>query len=138
MMKNVYGKFRQFIDYFLFGVITASLNIILFYTFNQILGLHYMLANTIAITLAIIFSYIVNKKFVFQTKMATKRAVAREMFLFLSMRATAAVMDMAGLYILVQFIRLGATLSKVIIETLIASSNYFVSKRIIFKNESRI
>lgn len=138
MMKNVYGKFRQFIDYFLFGVITASLNIILFYTFNQIVGLHYMLANIIAITLAIIFSYIVNKKYVFRTKMATKRAVAREMLLFLSMRATAAVMDMAGLYILVQFIRLGATLSKVIIETLIASSNYFVSKRIIFKNESRI
>ncbi|GEN50430.1 GtrA family protein [Alkalibacterium pelagium] len=138
MMKKVYGKFHQFIDYFLFGVITASLNIILFYTFNQKIGLHYLLSNAIAITLAILFSYIVNKKFVFHTKMTTKRAVAREMFLFMSMRATAAVMDMAGLYILVQFIRLGATLSKVIIETLIATSNYFVSKRIIFKNEGSL
>ncbi|MCC5895661.1 MAG: GtrA family protein [Alkalibacterium sp.] len=134
-MNTLYNRFHQFIDYFLFGVITASLNISLFFTLHKRLGLNYLLANAIAVTMAMVFSYVVNKKFVFHTKMTTKRAVVRECMLFLSMRGTAAVMDIAGIYILVQFIRLGATLSKVIIEILIASSNYFVSKKVIFKKE---
>lgn len=135
LMSTLYSKFHQFIDYFLFGVVTASLNILLFFTLYRRVGLNYLVANAISLSLAMVFSYIVNKKFVFHTKMVTKKAVAREFMLFLSMRATAALMDMTGIYILVQFIRFRAVFAKLIIEVLIASSNYIVSKKVIFKKE---
>lgn len=135
-MNALYNKFRQFIDYFLFGVITASLNIMLFFTLQHRLGLNYLVANAVAITLAMVFSYVVNKKFVFHTKMTTKKAVTRELLLFFSMRGTAVLMDMTGIYILVQFIRFRAIFAKIIIELLIASSNYVVSKKLIFKKIS--
>lgn len=135
MMTKYSRNVHQFIDYFLFGLITASLNILLFYTLYRRLELNYLLANGIAISLAVLFSYIVNKKFVFHTKMATKKAVAREFILFLSMRATAALMDMAGIYIMVQFVRFSAVFAKVIVEIFIATTNYYVSKAVIFKKK---
>lgn len=132
-MRQLYEKFHQFIDYFLFGLITASINIAVFFVLHELFSLYYLIANSVAVSLAILFSFLVNKKYVFKTKMYTKKALVREFSLFVSLRLTAALMDMAGLYLIVQLVRLGATAAKVIVEVFIASSNYYISKRVIFK-----
>ncbi|EXJ24475.1 cell wall teichoic acid glycosylation protein GtcA [Alkalibacterium sp. AK22] len=135
MTREVYAKFHQFIDYFLFGLITATINILVFFTLHHLFSVYYLTANAVAISLAILFSFLVNKKYVFKTTLHTKKALVREFSLFVSLRLTAALMDMAGLYLIVQLIRFGATQAKIIVEVCIAASNYYISKRVIFKKD---
>lgn len=132
-MKKLYHKFRQFIDYFLYGILTTIISIGLFYILHEIAGLHYLLSNALAIAAAILFSYGVNKKYVFKTHLNTKKAAFQEFLSFVSLRLASAGMDMLALFILVRFVQLNATFSKIIVEIFIATSNYLVSKWFIFK-----
>ncbi len=136
MIRNLYVRFEQFIDYFLFGLITASIGIVVFYILNERLGWQYLAANALAVTSAILFSYTVNKRYVFKTHTLTRRAFFREFGLFVSFRATAALLDMLGLFLLVTFIRLNPTWAKISVEVIIASTNYFISRRLIFKHHT--
>lgn len=136
MIRKLYLRFEQFIDYFLFGLITASIGIVVFYILNELFGWQYLAANAVAVTSAILFSYTVNKRYVFKTRTHSRRALLREFGLFVSFRTTAALLDMLGLFLLVTFLRLNPTLAKVGIEVIIASSNYFISSRLIFKHHT--
>ncbi|MER2064462.1 MAG: GtrA family protein [Alkalibacterium sp.] len=136
MLKKLYVRFEQFIDYFLFGLVTAGIGILTFYLLNGILNWHYLIANAIAVTCAILFSYIVNKRYVFKSHTKTRKAFFREFGLFVSLRATAAALDMLGLILLVRFFSFDPTWSKIGVEVIIASSNYLISRGIIFKDRT--
>lgn len=136
-MKKIYVRYKQFWNYFMYGLFTALINISLFLFLNEKIGMHYLLANVLAITAAIIFSYVVNKRYVFRTHVRGRKALLQEFLTFVSFRVTAAAMDMGGLFILVQFIRLNANISKIIVEIIIATTNYIVSKYFIFKKEDK-
>lgn len=81
-MRKLYNRFQQFIDYFLFGIVTATLNVGLYFILNEIVGLHYLLANALSISVAILFSFYVNKKFVFKSVSQDKKVIWREFSLF--------------------------------------------------------
>lgn len=134
-MKKIYHKFKQFIDYFLYGILTTIISIGLFYVLHEMAGLHYLLSNAIAIAAAIIFSYTVNKKYVFKTHLHSKKAAVQEFSYFVTSRLASAGMDMLLLFIFVRFVQLNATASKVIVEIFIATTNYLVSKWFIFKKD---
>lgn len=135
-MQKFYEQFKEFIDYFLFGIGTVAINFGIFFTLNEFVGLNYMVANFIAITFAILFSYFVNKKYVFRSKPSSQWAAIREFALFVGLRAGAGVIDMGGLFLLVRMLRLGANLSKIIIECFIAMCNFLFSKFVIFRKET--
>ncbi|MFO8068828.1 MAG: GtrA family protein [Alkalibacterium sp.] len=130
----MYYKFEEFIDYFLFGLVTASISILAFYVLNEMIGWHYLIANVVAVTVSILFSYTVNKRYVFKTHTKTRKAFIREFVLFVLFRSTGAALDMFGLFVMVRFFSANPTLAKIGVGTVIASTNYFVSRRLIFKN----
>ncbi|WP_071848745.1 GtrA family protein [Alkalibacterium sp. 20] len=130
----MYYKFEEFIEYFLFGLVTSLISILSFYVLNEMIGWHYLIANVVAVTLSILFSYTVNKRYVFKTHTKTRKAFVKEFVLFVLFRSTGATLDMLGLFVLVSFFSLNPTLSKIGVGTVIASSNYFVSRKLIFKN----
>jgi putative flippase GtrA len=135
MIHKIYGQFKEFIDYFLFGIGTVIINFGIFFSLNELVGLNYMIANFIAIAVAILFSYFVNKKYVFRSNPSSNWAAVREFALFVGLRAGAGVIDMGGLFLLVRMFRLGANVSKIIIECFIAMSNFLFSKFVIFRKE---
>ena len=80
------------------------------------------------------FSYIVNKRFVFKTKTRSRKKLFREFSLFVSVRITASLLNMLGLFVLVSFISLNPTWAKIIVEIIIASTSYLISRKLIFKH----
>ncbi len=132
-MRKLYNRFQQFIDYFLFGIVTATLNVGLYFILNEIVGLHYLLANALSISVAILFSFYVNKKFVFKSVSQDKKVIWREFSLFAGSRLVSASIDMGGLFILVEWFGMNSNWAKVCVEILVATTNFLVSKFIIFK-----
>jgi len=133
MLKKLYEKFEQFIDYFLFGLATAGIAITVFYVLNELIGWQYLLANAVSVITAILFSYVVNKRYVFKTKARSRLRLLREFGLFVSVRLSAALLNMLGLFVMVSFISMNPTWAKILVETIIASMSYLISRKVIFK-----
>ena len=133
MLKKLYEKFEQFIDYFLFGLATAGIAITVFYVLNELIGWQYLLANAVSVITAILFSYVVNKRYVFKTKARSRLRLLREFGLFVSVRLSAALLNMLGLFVMVSFISMNPTWAKILVETIIASTSYLIIRKVIFK-----
>jgi len=133
MLKKLYEKFEQFIDYFLFGLATAGIAITVFYVLNELIGWQYLLANAVSVITAILFSYVVNKRYVFKTKARSRLRLLREFGLFVSVRLSAALLYMLGLFVMVSFISMNPTWAKILVETIIASTSYLIIRKVIFK-----
>lgn len=133
MLKKLYEKFEQFIDYFLFGLATAGIAITVFYVLNELIGWQYLLANAVSVITAILFSYVVNKRYVFKTRARSRLRLLREFGLFVSVRLSAALLNMLGLFVMVSFISMNPTWAKILVETIIASTSYLISRKVIFK-----
>ena len=68
ILKKILNK-ETFL-YLIFGILTTIVNIVSFFLFNKLFN--YKLSNIIAFILAIVFAYITNKKYVFESKKEEK------------------------------------------------------------------
>lgn len=134
-LKILYMAHRQLIEYFIFGVATTVVNIIVFFLFDSILGIPYLVANFISIVAAILFAFFTNKQFVFRSKSPTWQHAMSEFLKFVSLRAVSAIVDMLSMWLLVDLILLDTTIAKIAVQFIIVVLNYVFSKLYIFKQE---
>lgn len=66
---------KEIIFYSVAGVLTTGLNYLVFAALAQGLHIHYMAANTVAWCVAVVFAYIVNRKYVFCSTNCWEREV---------------------------------------------------------------
>lgn len=132
-LKTWYMGHRELIEYFIFGVATTVVNIVVFFLFDTILGIPYLIANFISIVVAILFAFFTNKRFVFRSKSPAWQHAMREFLKFVSLRAVSAVVDMLSMWLLVDLILMDTTIAKIAVQFIIVILNYVFSKLYIFK-----
>ena len=123
---------RELIGYLFFGILTTVVNIAVFMAMDAA-GVHYLVATVIAWVAAVLFAYVTNKLFVFKSKHATRSAFLREMGLFFGARLLSLGIDEAGMYLLVEWLCLNKTMSKIGMNVVVIAFNYVLSKLVIFK-----
>src|SRR5699024_9793114 len=101
MLKRLYQKNEEVINYLIFGGLTTLVNVVVFFVFNSLLGVQYLIANAISIVLSILFAFFTNKKYVFKSETLTAQAWLKEFLLFCSFRLVSAGFDMLSMWILV-------------------------------------
>lgn len=129
-----YNKTKEIIWYGFFGVLTTIINIVVFYFLDE-LGMNLYLNNFISWIAAVLFAFVTNKLFVFDSKSTKKEVVVKEMISFFFFRVLTLGVDMLGMYICTSLIKLGNLLSKVLMNIIVIISNYIFSKIFIFKKE---
>ena len=115
--------------YVVFGTLTTIVNIVVYFTLEYI-GVNYIISNIIAWFLSVLFAYVTNRIWVFESKSPN---IMKEMVLFFSGRIFTGVLDTALLYLFVDILTLGNTFSKIAVEIIITILNYLLSKLIVFK-----
>lgn len=124
---------RETVSYIVCGALTTLVNIKA-YGFCYIeLKMHNLISNTVAWVLSVLFAYVVNKIFVFQSRTKKLHEIAREIGLFVGARLFSFAVDQAGMWIMVDILRLGGGISKIAVNVIVLIMNYFFSKLIIFK-----
>lgn len=150
-MKKLINKYKELILYVIFGGMTTLVNLITLKAFNMILGdKRYLISNVIAWLVSVIFAYITNKLFVFESKSWKMNVVGKEVFSFFSARVFSLLIEEAGLYLLVDLANLGdktvnvfgvviggIMISKIILAVVVVILNYVFSKLVIFKKKSK-
>ena len=132
-MMNLYNKYREIIDYIIFGGLTTVVNIVVFYIFDTLLGWPYLIANAVAIVLSILFAYITNKRFVFKTNDMTTKENIMEFLKFIGFRLISGLADMATMWLLVELISIDTNIAKLLTQFIVVVLNYVFSKLFIFK-----
>lgn len=133
-IKKLYTKYQELIEYIIFGVLTTLVNILVFYLFNTVFQVSYLISNAISIIVAILFAFITNKLFVFRSKTPNIKAAFKEFYLFVGLRLVSGLLDMLTMYILVDAIHLDANVSKLLTQFIVVVLNYVFSKLFIFKS----
>lgn len=134
-MKEIRKKAsRQMIDYFLWGISTTVVNIILYGLFCMIMD--YRIANMVAIIVCKIYAYMVNKIFVFQTRCSNFRELLLEVLRYVMLRGYTGIIDYLGVIILVEFIGANKWISKYLITGFVMILNYLFGRYIIFRKQN--
>ena len=140
---------KEAILYLFFGGLTTLVNLIAFILVGFLLGENlYLVSNLIAWVVAVIFAFVVNKIFVFNSKDTERGTLVREISEFLAARIFSFAVEEIGLLLLVisplgalSFDLLGFTvtgqlIAKIILAIVVIIMNYFFSKFIIFKKKT--
>ena len=125
---------RETITYLIAGVLTTILNIVVFKGCN-LMGIQYLISNVIAWIVAVIFAFVVNKLYVFQSKSWASGIVRKEFAAFISCRLLSLAFDMLFMLVTVSYFHMNEDLAKILSNCFVVVMNYVASKLFIFKNK---
>ena len=134
MIKKMYTKYKEIINYLIFGVLTTVISLIVYYglTFtiiNPDNALMLQVANIISWIAGVLFAYFTNRKYVFESKNTNK---VKEFISFVGARITTLLLDMAIMGIGVTILHGNDKIMKLISQVLVIVGNYVLSKVFVF------
>ena len=126
-------KYKEIISYLIFGILTTVVNIGTYYILNDCLNINYLISNIIAWISSVLFAYITNRKYVFNSTNNSKKDVLNEISSFFGARLTTGLSDMAFMYITVNFNLLPNLIAKIMANVFVIITNYALSKFVVLK-----
>lgn len=144
-MMKLWARHREALSYLVFGGLTTLVNVGLFLALTAWTHLSTGVANAIALAASILFAYVTNKLWVFESRLTGWAAVA-EFAKFVACRLGTGVMD--ELIVVLGVDHLGALLDladnslwalavKIFANVLVIVANYALSKLLIFRGGGR-
>ena len=138
-LKNMYKKYKEIINYLIIGGLTTVVSLISFYLvriliFTKDTQLDIQISNIISWIFAVLFAFITNKKYVFESKTTGTKKI-KEMIKFYLSRLTTLIIDMVTMWILTAPLNINDKVSKIIVQFIIVVLNYVFSKLFVFKKE---
>ncbi|MBS8265657.1 GtrA family protein [Mesobacillus boroniphilus] len=127
----------EVVNYLIFGILTTVVNIASFWLINHIFGMDYRVATTIAWIISVIFAFITNKLYVFNSKTTGIYSLFKELISFLFFRLLSYFLDLSLMIILIEFIKADSLIAKIIANVFVVIFNYFASKFVIFKPSNK-
>ncbi len=135
-MKNIFNKLlnKETIMYLIFGVLTTVVDY-LAYCMLRLADTNYMLANVVSWVLAVIFAFITNKLFVFNSKKKDRQTMSHEISSFFGARVFSLVFSLIFIYTTVTLLGMNDLIAKIISSVFVVILNYIFSKKYIFKDQ---
>ena len=121
---------KELFLYVVFGVLTTLVNFIVYFLFTKIFFVHYIISNILAWFFSVLFAYVTNRLWVFESK---NDNILKEAALFFGGRFFSGVVDTALMYIFIDILAVGDFISKVVIQVIVVILNYVISKLVVFK-----
>ena len=136
--KNLFGKYKSILAYLFFGVCTTIVNIVTYYLFSEAIRLSTALSTSLAWLLAVLFAFVTNKLWVFNSCTWDRQVILRELVSFMICRIATGILDLGIMVFTVDFLHWNGMLMKVLSNILVIILNYAASKLLIFKNNGGI
>ncbi|EGT5040369.1 GtrA family protein, partial [Clostridioides difficile] len=124
---------KETILYLFFGAFTTLVNIVSYLFFTRVILFNFMVANALAWILAVLFAYVTNKFFVFESKRIEIKFLFKEFLSFVSFRLLSGVVEMLIMYVMIDLLFVNDVIVKIFTNIVVIVLNYLFSKMIIFK-----
>ena len=121
---------REIFWYVVFGVLTTLVNIVVYFVFAHLLGVNYLISNVVAWFLSVLFAYVTNRRWVFESK---SENILKECGLFFGGRLFSGMVDTGLMWLFIDVLTLNDGISKIVIQVIVVVLNYVISKLVVFK-----
>ncbi len=146
-ITTIFIKYKEIITYIIFGVLTTVVNFFAFWLFTKIFGENlYLVNNAIAWVVGVVFAYVTNKLFVFESKSWNLKLITKEITGFLGARIFSFLVEEGGMFLfisglglgeksleLLDFTITGQFIVKILLAIIVVVLNYVFSKFFIFR-----
>ncbi|MBR1796474.1 MAG: GtrA family protein [Clostridiales bacterium] len=126
-------KYKGLILYGIFGVLTTVINIATYALCYNYLGIANVPSDIIAWVVAVLFAFITNKLFVFDSKSMEAGVFLPELIKFMAARLATGGLDLLIMYVGVDVMHGPALILKVISNVIVIILNYVLSKLVVFR-----
>lgn len=131
---ELYKKYKEIIVYLVFGGLSTIVNFVSYFIFARIIGIDEVVSSGLSWLCAVIFAYLTNKIFVFNSKTTTTKELIKEAITFVSCRVLSGIFcDVGTFAIMVKVLKINDIIAKIITQVMVVIVNYIFSKLIIFK-----
>lgn len=134
-IKKLIAGYREAVMYLFFGGCTTLVNFAVYWLCTRPVNMGEGTATAVAWVLSVLFAYVTNRKWVFESSAKGARAIAGEMANFFAGRAATGVMDLVIMLVSVKLLGLPDMVMKILSNVLVIILNYFISKWIVFKGK---
>ncbi len=133
---ELYKKYKEIIVYLVFGVLSTIVNFVSYFIFARLIGIDEVISSGLSWLCAVIFAYITNKIFVFNSKTTTLKDLIKEAITFASCRVLSGILCDVGTFgVMVKVFKINDIIAKVITQVMVVILNYVLSKLVIFKKK---
>lgn len=133
---DIYKKHRDFIVYTFYGFLASVINVFAFHILHNHWRINMLVANTVAWLIANIFSFIVNKKIVFQSSYQNWKTFIQESGLFLSQRLLSLILDNILMWIGISLLQWNNLIAKMLDQIIVGLVNYLSTQAIFLRENS--
>lgn len=138
-IKMLYKKYKEVINYLIFGVLTTVISLLVYYILvftllNPENAFQLQIANIISWIAGVAFAYFTNRKYVFESKEKRQFKEASE---FVLARIVTLVIDMIVMWLGVTILHFNNKIIKLVSQVLVIVLNYVFSKLFIFKKSNK-
>ncbi|MBB1522776.1 MAG: GtrA family protein [Clostridiales bacterium] len=134
LLVELYYKYKEIFDYLFFGGLVTIVNFISYYIPANIIGVDKIVSNLIAFIISVIFAYVVNKEYVFETKWEGIQNIFKEFSSFVISRiGTGLLCDILIFAFMINILNINDVISKIFTQILVVILNYIIGKWFVFK-----
>ena len=129
-----YKKYKEVLLYLFFGGLTTFISIGSYAFFDISMHMDPMIANIFSWILAVLFAYVTNRIWVFDSNAEGMKGIIQEMVSFFGGRVATLLMEEVILYVSINLLSMNSIGVKVAAQILVLVGNYLISKLFVFKS----
>ena len=134
-MFSLYKKYKEIIMYLIFGILTTVVNIVVYFIASNVLNINYLISNATAWFLSVLFAYVTNKLYVFES---SSKEFIKEIVAFFFFFLATGILDMFLMWLFVTVASLNDVVVKIFVNILVIIMNYIFSKLFVFRKDDRV
>lgn len=132
MIRNLYVRYKQLIFYAFFGICTTAVNMMSYYFCYRIMNIPNVPSTIVSWIVAVLFAYITNKLYVFDSHSFERKVLIREIPAFFGCRISTGILDVVIMYWAVDIMSMNGGMWKLLSNILVIVLNYIASRVVIF------
>lgn len=135
-LKQTWSRYRDVLLYLLFGGLTTLVNYLIYFPLYQYCAMSATLSNILAWVGAVIFAFLTNKPFVFQSHDWSKKVVLPELGKFVGSRVFSGLVETGFIGLTVDALKWHSLGMKISASVLVIILNYLASRWLVFSKET--
>lgn len=135
-MIQLLKKYKEQILYLVFGGLTTLVNIAVYFVCRH-MGANVTISTIVAWFAAVLFAYITNKLFVFESKCKSAGQLFHEIIGFFGCRLFTGLLDLGIMYVSVDILNFNELIMKILSNVVVIVLNYLFSKLFIFNRNTK-
>lgn len=133
-VRKMFSKYKEIILYLVFGVLTTAVNWLVFYPLYNFADWSATLSKALAWVVAVLFAFVTNKPFVFESRDWSINVLLPELIKFVGCRVASGLLEIGFIYLTVEILLLDGNIMNIVVSVFVVLINYIGSK-LLFKNK---